>query len=81
MLSKILRIDLISLTKWLLPVLWSIIFTILLYEIGLALGWTGSVHCFCLGPACDRLLYRLADSFLARELGIFNFYPVVFTFA
>ena len=40
-LSKILQIDLISLTKWLLPVLWSIIFTILLYEIGLALGWTG----------------------------------------
>ncbi len=40
-LAKILQIDLISLTKWFLPISWSIIFIILLYEIGLALGWSG----------------------------------------
>lgn len=38
-LAKMLQVDLISLTKWFLPILWSIIFTILLYEIGLTLGW------------------------------------------
>lgn len=38
-LAKMLQIDLISLTKWFLPILWSIIFTILLYEIGLVFGW------------------------------------------
>ena len=40
-LAKILQVDLAFLTKWLLPILWSIIFTILLYEIGLTLGWSG----------------------------------------
>lgn len=39
-LAKILQIDLISLTKWFLPILWSLIFTILLFEIGLTLGWS-----------------------------------------
>jgi hypothetical protein len=39
--TKILGIDLIFLTKWLLPISWSLIFTILLYEIGLTLGWSG----------------------------------------
>ncbi|HSR88904.1 MAG TPA: hypothetical protein VLK22_00700 [Candidatus Udaeobacter sp.] len=39
-IGKILQVNLISLTKWFLPILWSIIFTILLYEIGLALGWS-----------------------------------------
>lgn len=40
-LAKILQVDLIPLTKWFLPISWSIIFTILLYEIGLTLGWSG----------------------------------------
>ncbi len=40
-LTKILQVDLIYLTKWFLPISWSIIFTILLYEIGLTLGWSG----------------------------------------
>ncbi len=39
-LSKVLQIDLVPLTKWFLPILWSLIFTILLYEIGLTLGWS-----------------------------------------
>jgi hypothetical protein len=39
-LAKILQIDLIPLTKWFIPILWSLIFTVLLYEIGLTLGWS-----------------------------------------
>ena len=45
-LAQTLQVDLISLTKWLLPVVWSVIFTILLYEIGLTLGWSGRKSLF-----------------------------------
>ena len=44
--AKILGIDLIFLTKWFLPIAWSVIFTILLYEIGLTLGWSGRKSLF-----------------------------------
>jgi hypothetical protein len=45
-LAKILQIDLLSLTKWFLPIAWSLIFTILLYEIGLTLSWSNRKSLF-----------------------------------
>lgn len=38
-LAKVFKTDLIQVTKWFLPVLWSLIFPILLFEIALAFGW------------------------------------------
>lgn len=38
--AKFFANDLIAVNKWLMPILWSIIFPLLLFEIGLALGWT-----------------------------------------
>ena len=39
LVAKFFANDLIAVNKWLLPILWSIIFPLLLFEIGLALGW------------------------------------------
>ncbi len=38
-LGRLLNIDQISLKKWLEPIVWSIVFPILLFEVGLAFGW------------------------------------------
>jgi hypothetical protein len=38
-LAKVFKTDLVQVTKWFLPVLWSLIFPILLFEIALAFGW------------------------------------------
>ena len=37
--SKMIEVDLLVLNKWMLPIVWSIIFTIMLYEFGFLLGW------------------------------------------
>ena len=37
--GRLLVVDWLSLNAWLQPLLWSIVFTLLLFEIGLALGW------------------------------------------
>ena len=39
MLAQIFNTDLIAITKWFLPVLWSLVFPLLLFEIGLLFGW------------------------------------------
>ena len=38
-LAKVFKTDLVQVTKWFLPVLWSLVFPILLFEIALAFGW------------------------------------------
>jgi hypothetical protein len=40
LLSKVLSVDLININKWLLPVLWSVLLPILLYESGRSFGWS-----------------------------------------
>jgi len=37
-LAQVLNLDLISLVRWFLPVLWALIFPVLIYEIGLAIN-------------------------------------------
>ena len=37
--AKIFKRDALTTTKWLLPILWSVLFPVLLFEIGGALGW------------------------------------------
>jgi hypothetical protein len=39
-ISRLLNIPLLAVNKWLLPVVWSLVFPLLMYEIGIALGWT-----------------------------------------
>jgi hypothetical protein len=39
MLAQIFKTDLITITKWFLPVLWSLVFPLLLFELGLLFGW------------------------------------------
>ncbi|MFA7653749.1 MAG: hypothetical protein WCX97_01765 [Candidatus Magasanikbacteria bacterium] len=38
-LAQVLNVGLISLVKWLLPVLWAVVFPILIYQIGLAINF------------------------------------------
>jgi len=38
-MARLLNVSLLSVNKWLLPVVWSLVFPLLLYEIGIALGW------------------------------------------
>lgn len=38
-LAKVFKTDLVQVTKWFLPLLWSLIFPVLLFEIALAFGW------------------------------------------
>lgn len=40
LLSKVLSVDLININKWLMPVLWSIMLPILLFEAGRSFGWS-----------------------------------------
>ncbi len=39
-LAKVFNTSLLSVTRWFLPVLWSLVFPILLYELALAFGWS-----------------------------------------
>ncbi|OGH91326.1 MAG: hypothetical protein A2534_04000 [Candidatus Magasanikbacteria bacterium RIFOXYD2_FULL_39_9] len=39
-LSKAFDVELLAVTRWLLPILWSLLFPVLLYEIALAFGWS-----------------------------------------
>ncbi len=38
-LAKVFKTDLLTITKWFLPILWSLVLPLLLFEIGRALGW------------------------------------------
>ena len=38
-LAKVFKTDLLTITKWFLPILWSLVFSLLLFEIGRAFGW------------------------------------------
>ncbi len=40
MLSKVFGFSLLTLTKWLMPVLWSLFIPLILFEIGRSLGWS-----------------------------------------
>ena len=38
--ARFFHFDLTTINKWLMPILWSVIFPLLLFELGLVLGWT-----------------------------------------
>ena len=38
--SKVMSLDLITINKWLMPILWSLILPVILFEIGRSFGWS-----------------------------------------
>ncbi|PIT88184.1 MAG: hypothetical protein COU29_04195 [Candidatus Magasanikbacteria bacterium CG10_big_fil_rev_8_21_14_0_10_36_32] len=45
-LSRVMQVDLISVNVWLMPILWPIIFTLLLFKLGMSLGWSAKRSLF-----------------------------------
>jgi hypothetical protein len=73
-LSKILFFNLMTTTLWLLPLFWSIIFTLLLFEVGRSLGWGESQSLFlCLAGLWPFALQAGGSFSLPVNLGFLFF--------
>jgi hypothetical protein len=61
--SDTLPLDLITVNKWLLPVVWSLFFPLLLFEIGKALGWGEKQSLFLVWVSALPFALQSAGSF------------------
>lgn len=61
--SKASGLDLITINKWMLPILWSLLFPILMYAIGRALGWSEKVSLFAVWFSNVPFALQAAGSF------------------
>ncbi|MBI5729442.1 MAG: hypothetical protein HY983_04375 [Candidatus Magasanikbacteria bacterium] len=71
LIARVTSVDLIALNKWLVPILWSLILPIILFELGSVLGWSDRASLF--------LVWLSALPFTWQALGSLTL-PVSFGF-
>ncbi len=70
-LVKVFNTDLLTVIKWFLPILWSVIFPLLLFEIGITLDWTKKNSLFFSWLGLLPFAWQAAGSFtLPVSLGL-----------
>lgn len=62
-ISRLLQVDLLKINIWLLPILWPIIFTLLLFELGMSLGWSHKRSLFLVWLSAWPFALQVAGAF------------------